>query len=81
VEDDVIPFAAQSGTCSDSSAINPDTFATFANQADKDETLPVFESKVRIEGALLVGPNWLISADEAPSITRLSAKLGGTVES
>jgi hypothetical protein len=80
VEDDVIPFAAESGTCSDASTVNPDVFATFAKQADMDETLPVFESKVGVGGALLVGPNWIINADDVPSVTRLAAKLGGTLE-
>lgn len=80
VQDNVIPFAAESGTCSDASALNPDVFATFARQSDQDETLPVFESKVAVGGALLVGPNWIINADDEPSVTRLAAALGGTLE-
>jgi hypothetical protein len=80
VQDDVIPFAAESGTCSDESVVNPDVFMTFANQADLDEQLPVFESKVAVGGALLIGPNWIINADNVPSMTRLAAVLGGTVK-
>jgi hypothetical protein len=80
VQDDVIPFAAESGTCSEESVVNPDVFMTLANQADLDEQLPVFESKVAVTGALLIGPNWIINADNVPSITRLATKLGGTVE-
>jgi hypothetical protein len=53
---------------------------TFAKQADMDEILPVFESKVGVGGANLIGPNWIMNADDVPSITRLAAKLGGTVE-
>jgi hypothetical protein len=80
VQDNVIPSAAESGTCSDESVVNPDVFMTFASQADLDEILPVFKSKVGVSGANLIGPNWIINADDAAAVTRLAAALGGTVQ-
>ena len=80
VQHTVIPSADESGTCSEESAVNPDVFMTFANQAHMDAQRPVFESKVGVGGALLIGPNWIINADDVPSITRLAATLGGAVD-
>jgi len=80
VQDDVIPFAAESGSCTDESAINPDVFMTFASQADMDETMTVFESKIRVSGALLTGDLWAINSDDVAAIAQIAPKLGGTVE-
>ena len=77
VQDDVIPFLRNVAP-----KPLPDRHGepSHFKQADLDEQLPVFESKVAVTGALLIGPNWIINADDVPSITRLATKLGGTVE-
>jgi hypothetical protein len=72
VEDDVVQTAAQSGHCSDD-----DVFMTFADDSSKAEAVDNLKqfASTDIPTTLLVGPNWIINDDSAPSY---ASKLGGT---
>lgn len=78
-QDNVVQAAAESGTCSDETVLS--TYATDAdlqtaigNLRDINELMK--EQKLE-PTPILIGPNWIINAPDAPSLT---GALGGTVD-
>lgn len=66
----VVTLAAESGTCSSDSVLS-----TYATSAALQRSLDAFLS-FPIKSVILVGPNWIINAEQAPT---LAAAMGGTV--
>jgi hypothetical protein len=78
-QDDVVEVAAESGTCSDSTVLS--TYATTADLQTAVENMRGMKKMLNDNGIeptpLLIGPNWIINAAEAPTLVD---GLGGTVE-
>ncbi|MFC0678320.1 hypothetical protein ACFFGH_10760 [Lysobacter korlensis] len=70
VQENRVTLAAESGDCNDSTVL-----MTFISESNRDE-LVATQKEMGFEVSLLVGPNWIVNADD---IETVQETLGGTL--